>query len=202
MATEWSDTYQCSTCKVPRKVVKVLEEGIDPDTKNPFRRIEMECGHVEKTLRISKELTLKWNTKISVKPIAQEGVPVAVSGGQTTQFASFSGLQASINNNGKFSVENFTLNNITYNTTFTSSNTTFTSTTYDIHDILIQIDNSNHSPEEKEKIKQIVKIIDSEIKSKPLPAILSSVGNNLRSFIPLASPFIIPLINKYLIGPN
>jgi hypothetical protein len=193
MAVEWSSSYICSKCNATRKVARVLEEGIDPDTKNPFRKIELECGHIEKILRVSKELTLKPNTKVSVRPVEEEGVPVAVSEETTTQIASFSGLQGSINNIGQLTVERLTINNITYNTTFTS-------TTYNIHDILIRIDNSNHSPEEKEKIKQVIKIVDSEIKSKPLPQIFSSLSNNLKSILPLAAPFIVPFITKFLSG--
>jgi len=36
MVVEWTDSFICSICNTPKKVVKVLEEGIDPDTKNPY----------------------------------------------------------------------------------------------------------------------------------------------------------------------
>ena len=45
---EWVPTFICSKCNATKQVVNVLEEGIDPDTKNPFRIIEMDCGHNEK----------------------------------------------------------------------------------------------------------------------------------------------------------
>jgi hypothetical protein len=38
--------------------VKELEQGIDPDTKNPFRRIEMDCGHIEKTFTFLMNLLI------------------------------------------------------------------------------------------------------------------------------------------------
>jgi hypothetical protein len=193
MTVEWSSTYLCPVCDASRQVVKVLEEGTDPDTKNPYQKMELECRHIQKRLRISKKLTLKWNAKVSVKPVAKEGVPVTVSQGTSTQIASFSELDGVVINNSQIKVDKIILNNTTYNTSFTSA-------TYDIHDILIQIDNSNYSSEEKEKIKQIMKIVDSEIKSKPLPEIFSSLSNNIKSFLPLATPFIIPLLNKFLSG--
>lgn len=185
-------SYMCPECHKDNEVVRV-DEGIDSANGLPFGLITLTCGHTHKLYRVSKELKLLWNTKVSVKPVTKEGIPVAVSGGTSTQIASFSGLQGFINNTGQFTVENLTLNNVTYNTSFTS-------TTYELHDILVQIDNSNHSADEKDKIKQIMKIVHSEIKSKPLPEILASLGSNLKTCLPIATPFIIPFLNKFLNG--
>ena len=128
-------SYMCPECHTDKDVVRV-EEGIDSASHAPYGIITLTCGHKHKLFRVSKELTLKWNTKVSVKPVAKEGVPVAISGGGISpQIASFSELKGFINNNGQFTVENLTLNNtnITYNT----------STIYNLNDILIQIDNTN-----------------------------------------------------------
>ena len=45
-----------------------------------------------------------------------------------------------------------------------------------------------------------MKIVDSEIKSKPLPEIFRSLGNNLKKYLHVATPFVIPFLNKFVNG--
>jgi hypothetical protein len=66
---------------------------LNPDTKNPFRKIGMDCGHIEKTLRVVKPLTLRWQINkgedVRVEPLITDGKPsVVVSGGSNTTVAS------------------------------------------------------------------------------------------------------------------
>lgn len=69
---DWTDSFICSICKTSRQVVDVLDEGIDPDTKNPFTTIEMDCGHKERRYRVTKELTLRWKISKAEKEILKE----------------------------------------------------------------------------------------------------------------------------------
>jgi hypothetical protein len=168
---EWWDNYICSTCKVSRKVVKELEQGIDPDTKNPFRRIEMDCGHIEKTFRISKELTLRWQIskgdKVRVEPVITDGKPsVAVSGG------SYSTIVPGAVNIGLEGAKN---NTIFVNIIRSDGNTNFAQSISDTdinityNEILKTIDRDISDDNERQEIKNILEEIKSDQKSKKIP---------------------------------
>ena len=171
MVVDWTDNFICSICNTSRKVVRELRQGIDPDTKNPFRIIEMDCGHTEKTTRISKEVTLRWEISkgenLRVDPADTDGTPsVAVSsGGQTTIIAggvSFNFKEAKNNNfivitavqaEGNSNVQNLfeTHINITYN------------------DILKEIDTHITEENERKEIKNILEEIKNDLKSRRIP---------------------------------
>ena len=69
---EWLPTITCSECNETKQVVDLLDEGIDPETKNPFRIVKMDCGHIEKFQRVTKELTLRWQILEAEKEIQKE----------------------------------------------------------------------------------------------------------------------------------
>lgn len=66
-------------------------------------------------------------------------------------------------------------------------------------EIFIQIDGTDYSPFEKESIKRILKAVDRQIKHDPLPKIMGSLGPSLKICVPQAKPFIISLIDKFLV---
>jgi len=69
---EWSSTFQCSQCNETTKVVDVLEEGTDLVSGNPYQIMKLECGHIQKRLRASKSLTLRWKIMKAEKEIQKE----------------------------------------------------------------------------------------------------------------------------------
>lgn len=130
---------------------------------------------------------------IKVRTISEGGVPVIVSEESgNSRIAFLSGYIGSITNTGDVN-GNMTINNNYSQTTIVS---TTSSTVNYLQEIFTQIDNTVYSSTEKENIKQILKIVDTEGKSKPLPQILASLSGALKSSLPLATPFIIPIINK------
>jgi hypothetical protein len=58
---DWVSTFLCTGCNVTRQVVRVLEEGTDPETGNPYQEMELVCGHIQKRLRVSKEIRIGYN---------------------------------------------------------------------------------------------------------------------------------------------
>ena len=98
MEPKWSSAYLCNVCNASKEVLEILEEGIYADTNTPYAKIKLRCGHTHKFMKVSRTFNIGQlfrNTKVSVKPLAEGGVPVVVSGSsQVSQIASFSGFQA------------------------------------------------------------------------------------------------------------
>jgi hypothetical protein len=95
---------------------------------------------------------------------------------------------ASSKPNGNFIIEGNSINNLFSNyqidnstsvdnsTNKDNSSSVDNSTNIDLHDIFIEIDKSDNSPEQKEMIKQILNSLNKDIKTKPLPQILTSLA--------------------------
>jgi hypothetical protein len=66
-----------------------------------------------------------------------------------------------------------------------------------LDDILVKLDASGHSQSEKTNIRKILNQIDKQIKLKPLPSIISSLGT-LESYIPMAVPYVQLLIANFV----
>lgn len=56
--------------------------------------------------------------------------------------------------------------------------------------IIDQVNSSEHSPEEKEMIKQILEIVRKEMATKPLPGILDNIKTKFKEYFPMATPYI------------
>lgn len=82
--------------------------------------------------------------------------------------------------------------------TFSKSNSLSSIPTNDIEELFLEIDNTDYSPFERQSIKDILKSVNREIKHLPLPKIIDSLGVSLKISIPLATPYILRLITRYL----
>jgi hypothetical protein len=70
--------------------------------------------------------------------------------------------------------------------------------TINITSIIDQVNSNDYSPEEKEKIKQILELIQKEVPTKPLPGVMDSIKARFKEWLPIASPFIQQGISLYL----
>jgi hypothetical protein len=164
--TEWSSTYLCSICNASRNIVKVLEDGTDNETGNPYQKMEMECGHVQKRLRVSKSWQINKNEKVRVEPVISDGRPsVAVSGGSQTTIV---GGPVNIGIEGK---DNKIVVNIT--NIQSEGNSNFAQDISDINttynEILKEIDRNITNEAERQEIKPILEEIKNDLKSKRIP---------------------------------
>jgi len=66
-----------------------------------------------------------------------------------------------------------------------------------LNDILLLVDKSTMSEEEKEKTKEILSIIDKEKDSKTLPQI-KQILNPLKDWLPVASPWVNLFVTLFL----
>lgn len=100
------------TCTICNKDVEIVSETSHDDYDDQI----MSCGHQSKRKpRASEEsisLTEMVQSKvIEVRTIAQEGVPVLVSGPSgISKVASFSGFQGMINNTGQMVIDKLIIN--------------------------------------------------------------------------------------------
>jgi len=167
---EWLSTYLCSKCNVTRQIVRVLEEGTDNETGNPYQKIEMVCGHIQKRLRVSKELKFIWqiskSESVRVEPVITDGAPsVAVSG------SSYSIVGGAV----KIGLEGAKDNNIVLNITNIKSegNSNFVQSISDVNitynEILKEIDRDITDDSERQEIKYILEEIKNDLNSKRIP---------------------------------
>jgi hypothetical protein len=68
----------------------------------------------------------------------------------------------------------------------------------EIEELFLEIDNTDYSPFERQSIKDILKSVNREINHQPLPRIIDSLGVSLKISIPLATPYVLRLITRYL----
>jgi hypothetical protein len=82
--------------------------------------------------------------------------------------------------------------------TFSKANSLASTPSNDMEDMFLEIDNTDYSPFERQSMKNILKAVNREIKHRPLPKIIDSLGVSLKISLPLATPYIIRMITKYL----
>lgn len=71
---------------------------------------------------------------------------------------------------------------------------------FNITTIIDKVNSSDHSPEEKEMIRQILDLFQREFAKKPLPGILDELKAKFKDWFPIASPFIQQGIALYFQG--
>jgi hypothetical protein len=183
-------------------------KDVEIDTVIPHEDYDeqiLSCGHTGRRINRSIEETISISKKVAdSKTITIESIgnaPIKVSGDAGVQGY---GLLTSltINNlNGNLILDRNSIANLLSTYQIDSSSSVDNSTNIDMHDIFIDINKSDNSPEQKEMIREILNTINKDIKTKPLPLILTSLGTNLKTCLPLATPFIIPFLTK-LISPS
>ena len=194
---EWVDSFICSICNKSRKVVKDLGQGTDPDTKNPYQKMELECGHMEKRLRITKPTTLRWQIdkgeKVEFEPVYADGTPAlsVASGGHTTTIVRGSNVNLNFeggkNNTYYMNITNTQSegnNNFIQNLSKTEVNITY-------NDILKQIDRDIPDESERKEIKDLVE----KIKKAPDLGLLEKLSQKLKRHENLCNT-LLPVILK------
>lgn len=189
-------SYLCTECNTSREVQEILGEDIDESTQMPYGIIKLRCGHTEKLFRVSKEVNIAplfRKSRVSVEPHTQKGIPyLTVSGAGSTYVADSITIDQS---NNVFNIYTNTNQSFNANTSIDASSSTT------LQNIFIQIDNRTYSPDQKAMIKEIVNAVNKDGNTKPLPQIYSSLSDKAKTCISLATPFIVPILTKFL-NPN
>lgn len=173
MGSKWftSDTYHCTQCNMSKEVIKIVEEGVDAETDNPFGIIELKCGHTQKLYRVSKEFNIaplfKKTQKVTVEPKIINGTPsLTVSGGGVSYVGvkmDFAGVQSS----------NFVMNisnvNVHVNNAVVNQNTSYTDIHANYNSIQQAIDRDISNENDKQEIKAVLQEIKNDLKSKQIP---------------------------------
>lgn len=158
-------------CTICNKEVEIIDEARHGNVVDQ----KLSCGHTPKrtihTIEESLSLTeVVQGNAIKVQTIA-EGVPILVSGSSgVSQVVSFSGFQGTINNMGQMIINSHDIT-VKYSPQHTETTTTTTTSISNLRDIFLQIDKSNSSSEDKEKIKGTLSNLDTKL--RPLGGILT-----------------------------
>lgn len=179
----------CFECNKEVEVVKVIPQKV-------YDEQVFSCGHTGKLIKRSIEETVSITDKliasktIKIEPL--ENTPVLVSGKGFTEHGILPTIHIEYLN-GNFIIDRNSFSNI-----FSHYESIDNSINIDLHDIFVDIDKSDNSPQQKDQIKEILNILNKDIGSKPLTQILASFPPKLKTFFPLVTPFIIPFLTKFL----
>ena len=191
------------------KEVEVVGEGLMSNDAV----LVLSCGHVSKKDQQSiidlmsvvrsmpsplEAISGAWDklpaAKISkIEPMMKGTIPVQVSG------------EAMPKTQGRLDISTLVLNKernvfvgnptIYVNSTHNESHFDMSTTTINnLNDVLLIVENSRNSPEKKSKIKEILSIIDREKSSKSMSEVFSSSLHHLKTWLPIATPYIILLM--------
>jgi hypothetical protein len=197
-------------CVECNKQVDVVGEGLDNDVQ------VLSCGHrskggqrsiinplsaVRSQPSVIKAISDAWDKippwKISkIEPLTTGTLPVQVSGEglpKTQGVLDISTL--SMNNQGDVFIVNPKINvKSTHMETHTDMSTTVIN---NLNDVLIEVDKSDMSQEERSKVKEILTIVDKENGTKSLREIFSSSLQHLKTWLPLAQPYITMYLGSF-----
>jgi hypothetical protein len=168
-----SNTYQCTKCNTQRQRIKILEQGIDSVTGNPYGLMELECGHVERVFRVTKVVDIAplfgKTQKVTLEPQVVNGTPsLSVSGGGK----SFIGGSVNIDFRGN-KVDNIIMNISNTNIQASTANLDQSRPKFDIafeyNAIKQQIASDTSNKDDREEIILMLEEIKNELKSKQIP---------------------------------
>lgn len=202
-----TNTFHCVICD---KDVEIKEVNHLTDHDERF----LSCGHTSKLYKkeISEDLHFAENVsyniirdpqlanskqiKIEAKNVG-EGIPATVSGDHGIRKEILLSPNISLIKQG----DTFTVNGpiIAYNINI-SANESSTTTIIDITSIIEKVSSSSNSEVEKEKVKDLLIQLNTELPSKPIPNILENLKAKFKEYFPLASPYIQQVIASYLQG--
>jgi hypothetical protein len=188
---------QTGFCEICNKQVEII--NVIPHSK--YDQLIFSCGDSSKLVKRSVEEAVSiedkiWTSKcIKVEPLSRGGIPVVISGDRGIKARGFLVPAFKIHmENGNCIISKLLIYDLSsYNDTTTPNPTEPDG----LQDILIQVKNSGHSPSEKANITKILNQVDRQLKSKPLPHIISSLGT-LQTYLFIASPYIQLLVNTVI----
>jgi hypothetical protein len=182
----------CTTCNEEVEIINIISH-------DDYDEQVFSCGHrskyverkIDDTILINDILEKSKMIKIELISSAST-VPVELSGDAGIKVT---GLMPSIFNinieNGNFVMEKPRIYNL-------SKHTGTATPTTNLHDILVQLDKSNRSPEVKAKVNEILDHIDKEIKSKPFAEVFLSLSEELESWLPVATPYLMLYLGTFM----
>jgi len=188
------NTGFCERCKRQVDIINIIPSS-------NYDQLVFSCGDISKVIKRSKEIPVSiedkiWASKrIKIEPLNSISIPVIVFGDNGIKASGILVPTLKINmENGNYIVDKPQISNLSQHDD-KSDPISYLPNTLD--DIFLRLDESNHSQNEKINIRKIVNQIDRQIKLKPLPSIISSLGT-LSTYIPMAAPYLQLLISKYL----
>lgn len=151
---------------------RVVDEHIDSETGNPIGLIELKCGHIQKIIRVSREINVaplfRKINKVTVEPQFTSGSPsVSISGGGVSIVGAvkldLSNIQA---NNFVMNVSNV---NIHGNNAVVRQGTTFSEIQSNLSAIQQAIQKDIHDENDKQEIISIIEDIKNDLRSQRIP---------------------------------
>jgi hypothetical protein len=183
----------CTTCNEEVEIINIISH-------DDYDEQVFSCGHrskyverkIDDTVLINEILEKSKRIKIELISTSS-AVPVEVSGDSGTIAT---GLMHSVFNihveNGNFIIEKPQIHNLSPHTE------TSASITNNLHDILVQLDKTDRSPEVKGKVRDILDHVDKEIKLKPFAEIFLSLSDELKTWLPVATPYLMLYLGTFL----
>ena len=188
----------CQICKKQVEVINVIPSS-------NYDQFVFSCGDTSKVIRRSFEKPVSiedkiWSSKrIRIDPLSNNSIPVIVSGDRGIKAHGLLAPTFTINTeNGNYIIDKPRIHNLSQNEV--TSDSVFSIPNILDH-ILVKLDESGHSQSEKTNIRKILNQIDRQIKLKPLPSIISSLGT-LETYLHMAAPYVQLLVNNFVKGKS
>jgi hypothetical protein len=190
-------TGQTGFCEICNKQVEII--NIIPSSNHD--QLVFICGDTSKVIKrsIEKPLSIEdkiWSSKqIKIEPLNSDSIPVIVFGDEGVKADGLLVPTFKISmESGNCIIDKPQIFNLSQRDDKLAS---VSSITNPLDDILIKLDESSRSQSEKSNIRKILNQMDRQIKLKPLPNIISSLGT-LETYIPMAAPYVQLLISKFI----
>jgi hypothetical protein len=189
----------CEICNKQVEIINVI-------TSSNYDQFVFSCGDTSKIIKRSLEKPVSiddkiWSSKqIKIESLSNISIPVIVSGDGGIKAHGLLAPTFKISmENGNYIIDkpriwNLSLNDERSDSVFSIPNI--------LDHILVKLDESGHSQREKTNIRKILNQIDRQIKLKPLPSIISSLGT-LETYLHMAAPYVQLLISNFVkANPN
>ena len=168
-----SDIYQCTKCNMQRKRIRIVEQGIDTATGNPYGVMELECGHIEKFFRVTKGFDIaplfRKTQKVTLEPQIVNGTPsLTVSGGGLSLVGGSVKIDFRETKSDNI-IMNISNINVHANTAILDQSMSQHDITTDYSTIQRRIDSDIYNKNDREKIKSTLEEIKNELKLKQIP---------------------------------
>jgi hypothetical protein len=191
-----ANTGFCERCNRQVDIVNIIPSS-------NYDQLVFSCGDTSKVIKRSTETPVSiedkvWSSKqIRIEPLYNVNVPVIVVGDHGIKAHGLLDPTFKINmKDGNYIVDKLQISNLSQHDNKSGSTSTSPNT---MDDILLKLDESEYSQSEKINTRKILTQIDRQIKLKPLPSIISSLGT-LETYLPIATPYIQLLISNFVRG--
>lgn len=184
----------CEICNKQVEIVNVIPSG-------NHDRLVFSCGDTSKVIKRSLEKPISiedkiWSSKlIRIEPLSNNSIPVKVSGdGEIIAHGLFAPTFTIRTENGNYIIDKPRISNLSQDEV--GSDSVFAIPNILDH-ILVKLEESSYSQREKTNIRKILNQIDRQIKLKPLPSIISSLGT-LETYLYMAAPYVQLLVSNFV----